>query len=298
MIFFSDVDAAAHAGAIDASRAFALVLALAGDKDRHVVEQLLPPLRFLRRRAILPDDALAKYGAFVRDGFSKRAHALGLAEKKGESDDTRILRLALLRVVGDEGGDLQLRADAQKLALKWIADRKAVQPELASTALYLAALDADEPLWDRLHEVIKGEKDRVDRQRLIDALGSVRDPELAKRNFALFLTDELEAREATPLLWNATSDARTREALWDFVQHNFDAIAARLPRDYAAGMPGAGGSFCDEDHATALGAFFRTKLKDHPGMDRHLAQAMESVRQCAAFKAKQGPALAAFFKGR
>jgi len=175
MIFFSDVDAAAHAGATEAARAFQLVLALAGDKDRHVVEQLLPPLRYLRRRAILSDDALAKYGAFVRDGFSRRTHALGLAEKKGESDDIRILRLALLRIVGDEGGDLQLRADAQKLALKWIGDRKAVQPELASTALYLTALDADEPLWDRLHEVIKAEKDRVDRQRLIDAIDGLPD---------------------------------------------------------------------------------------------------------------------------
>ena len=50
MIFFADVDAAAHAGAADIGRSLQLVQALAGDKDRHVVEGLLPPLREIRRR--------------------------------------------------------------------------------------------------------------------------------------------------------------------------------------------------------------------------------------------------------
>ena len=126
----------------------------------------------------------------------------------------------------------------------------------------------------------------------------MRDPELAKRNFAIFLADEIEPREAVNLLWGATNDARTREALWDFVQQNFDGIVKRLPRDWAAGLPFMAAAFCDEEHATAMGTFFRPKLKDHTGMDRELALAMESVRQCAAFKAKQGPALAAYFKGR
>src|SRR5256885_12122923 len=41
MLFFSDVDAAAHAGALEFARSFQLIQALASDKDRHVVELLL-----------------------------------------------------------------------------------------------------------------------------------------------------------------------------------------------------------------------------------------------------------------
>jgi alanyl aminopeptidase len=298
MLFFSDLDAAAHAGAIDVSRDFQLLLALANDKDRHVVEELSSPLRYVRSHGFLPGEALAKYGAFVREAFSKRAGALGFKEKKGEADDVRILRPTVLRVEGDEGGDLTLRAEAQKLALQWLADHKAASPELASAALHLSAIDADELLWEKLHSAAKAEPDRIERQRILGAMGAVRDPELAQKNFALFLTDEFDAREALPLASGAGDDPRTRETLWAFVQKSWDAIVARLPKDSPAFLPSLGAGFCDEEHAAALGQFFRPKAKDHAGMERKLAQAMEEVRQCAAFKAKQGPALLAFLKGR
>jgi len=78
------------------------------------------------------------------------------------------------------------------------------------------------------------------------------------------------------------------------VQKNFGAINSRMPQDFGPRLPWAFTGYCDEEHATAMTAFFRPFVKDHPGLDRTLAQATEEVRQCAAFKAKQGPALAAF----
>jgi alanyl aminopeptidase len=296
MIFFADVDAAAHAGAVDVGRSLQLMQALAGDKDRHVIEQLLPLLREIRRSGLLPDDALASFAAFVRDAFSKRAHALGLKEKKGEPDDVRILRPQLLGLEGDEGGDLQLRVDAQKLALQWLADHKAASPELASAALHLSAIDADALLWDKLHAAARAEPVRLERQRILEAMGAVRDPELAQKNFDLFLLSDFDSREAATLLFGANNDARTREPLWAFVQKNFDAINARLPQDFGPRIPWAVSAFCDDDHAAAVAQFFRPRIGSFPGLDRTLAQVVEEIRQCAAFKAKQGPALAAFLK--
>jgi hypothetical protein len=272
------------------------VQALAGDKDRHVVEELLPPLRAVRREGLVPDDASASFQAFIRDAFSKRTRALGLKEKKGEPDDVRILRPQLLRLEGDEGGDLQLRAEARTLALQWLSDHKAASPELASAALFLSALDADTLLWDQLHQAARAEPDRVERQRILEAMGAVRDPQLAQKNFAVFLTDEFDSREAATLLFGANGDARTREPLWAFVQKNFDAINARLPQDFGPRIPGAVSAFCDDDHAAAVTQFFRPHIKDHPGLDRTLAQVAEQIRQCAAFKAKQGSGLAAFLR--
>ena len=296
MAVFADVDAAAHAGATDVGRSFQLVQALAGDKDRHVVEELVSPLRAIRRSGILPDDAQASFSAFVREAFSKRTSALGLLERKGEPDDARILRPQLLRLEGDEGGDPQLRAESRKLALQWLADHKIASPELASAVLYLSALDADAALWDKLHEAAKAETDRLERQRIVEAMGAVRDPSLAEKNFALFLEGELDAREAVALLFGANNDVRTRESLWAFVQKSFPAINARLPQDFAPRIPFALSAFCDDGHAAAVAHFFRPHIKDHPGLDRTLLQVVEEIRQCAAFKAKQGPALAAFLK--
>jgi alanyl aminopeptidase len=279
MILFADVDAAAHAGAADAGRSLQLVQMLAGDKDHHLIEELLPVLREIRRRGLLPDDALAGFSAFVRDAFSKRARALGLKEKKGEPDDARILRPQLLRLEGDEAGDLQLRVDAQKLALRWLADHKAASPELASAALYLSAIDADALLWEKLHAAAKAEPVRVERQRILEAMAAVRDPDLAQKNFALFLSDEFDSREAAAFLFGANNDARTREPLWAFVQKNFDAVSARLPQEFGPRIPRAVNAFCDDDHAAAVAQFFRPRIKDHPGLDRTLAQTVEEIRQ-------------------
>ena len=298
MLFFSDANAAAHAGATDGARVLQLLLTLADDKDRHVVELLLGPLHELRAQGILEGDALAKLGAFVREAFGKRVRTLGFKEKRGEPDDARILRPTLLRLLGDEGGELQLRTEAQKLALRWIADHQATSPELASAALSLAALDADALFLEKLRAAAGAETDRNERQRLLAAMGAVRDPELAQKNFALFLTDAFDSREALTLLGGAGDDPRTRDALWEFMQKNWDAIVARLPKDGASRLPFFAAGYCDEEHAAALGGFFRPKLKENSGMDRALLQAVEEVRQCAAFKAQQGPALTAYLKGR
>jgi alanyl aminopeptidase len=296
MIFFADVVAAARSGATDIGRSLQLVRALAGDKDRQVVEELLSPLRAVRRTGVLPDGALASFGAFVREAFSKRARALGLREQENEPDDVRILRPQLVRLEGDEGLDPMFRADARKLSLQWLSDHKAASPELASAVLYLAAIDADTALWEKLHAAAKAEPNRVERQRILEAMGAVRDPELAQKNFALFLTEEFDSREAVPLLFGANNDARTRVPLWDFVKKNLAAIIARLPQDFGPRVPWAVSAFCDDDHAAAVAQFFRPHIKDHPGLDRTLSQVVEEIRQCAAFKAKQGPALVAFLK--
>jgi alanyl aminopeptidase len=298
MLFFSDADAASHAGALELSRVFQLAQALAGDKDRHVVETTLPALRYVHVRGLLGDESLAKYQAFIGEAFGKRARSLGWTEKKGEPDDTRILRPHLLEIVGDEGGDGTMRAEARKVAFRWLADHKSTSPELASAALYLSAIGGDAALFDKLHEAAKKETDRVERQRILDALGSFRDPELAQKAFAIYLTDEFDPREAFELIAAASDDPRTREAALAFVEKNFDAVVARLPYDSAAGMPGLGSGFCDDEHASALGQFFRPLARKYPGMDRRLAQAMESVRQCAAFREKEVPGLVQYLKSR
>jgi aminopeptidase N len=294
MVVFADADAAAHAGAADFSRTLQLVQTLSGDKDRHVVELLLAPLRFVRSRAVVADDQMPKFAALVRNAFGKRARTLGFAEKKGEPEDTRILRPSLLRLVGDEGGDQQLRTDAQKLALRWLADHKATSPDLASAALYLSAIDADALLWDQLHAAAKAETGRVERQRILEGMGAVRNLELVQKNLALFLTDEFDPREATALLGGALSDPHAQEALFAFIQKNFDAIDAKMPKDFGSRVPFFASNLCSDEQAAAVAQFFRPKVPAHPGMDRTLAQAVEEIRQCAAFKAKQAPALAAF----
>jgi aminopeptidase N/predicted methyltransferase len=297
MIVFSDVVAAAQAGAGELTRAFELARALSGDPDRHVVEALIPPLANARKSEIIPPDLVPRYAAFVREAFGRRARALGFAEKKGEPDDARILRPVLLKFVGDDGQDAQIRAQARKVADRWLADHRSTSPELASAALHLSAIAGDAALYEKLHAAAKGEKDRVERQRILEAMGAFRDPELVGQGLKIALTDEFDPRESIALVWVPTDDPRTREAAVRFVEENFDAIGARMPRDYGAYLSGIGGGFCDAAHQKEVEDFFRPRARQFPGGDRRFAQALEEVRQCVAFRARSGPALSSWLAG-
>jgi alanyl aminopeptidase len=298
MAFFSDVVAGAQAGAMQLPRAFELAAALSGDRNRQVVENLIPPIAFARSRNFFPDEQLPQYAAYVRDTFGARAHALGFAEKKGDADDARILRPELLELVGDEGQDPSLRTQAREVAGRWLKDHRATSPELATAALRLSAIAGDAALYDTLHAAAKAEKDRLERQRILDAMGWFRDPALVGKGFRIAMSDEFDPRESIVLVWNPSHEPQTREAALRFVEENFDGIVARMPRDYGAVLSGIAGSFCDGPHQKVLDDFFRPRVRKFPGGDRHFAQTLEQVRQCAAFRDSAGPALSAWLSRR
>ncbi|HEY2029728.1 MAG TPA: M1 family aminopeptidase [Myxococcales bacterium] len=294
MRFFYDTDAVAHAGGAEYSRTFEVMTKLASDKERHVVQALLPAVSFARESGVVANDEGAKYAAFVRKTFGQRARSLGFTEHKGDSMDARILRPLLLRIAGDEGGDTALRGQAQKLALRWLSDHSAASPELASAALYLAAIDGDASLYDRYLAAAKAEHDRQDRQRILDAMGRFRDPELVRKGFQIYLSDQFDPRESYTLVSGPSRHFSTREEALDFAEKNFDTITSRMPRDFGGQVPQLGSGFCDEEHAAAMESFFSARARNFAGGERRLAQTLEQVRQCAAFKEKAQPSLAAF----
>lgn len=301
MMHFYDVAAAARAGVADEGRALELVLALAADPDHHVLEALFPALAEVREDGLVSAELMPRYQAFVRAAFEKRAHELGFEEKKGEPESARLLRPQLLAMVGDQGGDQGLRVQGQKLALRWLSDHQAASPELAEAALFLAALDADALLYQRLHEAARAETERLQRIRILKAMGQVRDPELVKQGFQIFLSDEFDPRESIELLWAPSRHHATRDLAVEFTEKSFDAIAARMPRGTfgdPSSLPRLLAHLCDEGQAAQAERFFRPRMAQFPGGDRLLSQSLERVRQCAAFRERQAAATAAFLRGR
>jgi alanyl aminopeptidase len=298
MLFFSDVFAASQAGAVEFPRAFELAASLAGDKDRHVVQGLFPAVEYPDSRGFVSEALRPKYAAWVRDTFGRRARALGFAERKGEGDDARILRPPLLELVGDQGEDPSLRAQARKVADRWLANHASASPELASAALFLSAIGGDPAFYEKLHAAAAKEPLRVERQRILQAMGAFRDPKLVQQGFQIALGDEFDPRESILLVWGPASDPRTRELALQFVEGNFDRIVQRMPRDFGAGLVNVGSGFCDEVHAQALDDFFRPRSRMYPGGDRRFAQALEQVRQCTAFRGRAEPALTAWLEKR
>ena len=158
----------------------------------------------------------------------------------------------------------------------------------------------DEAFFKRLHAALPETKDRQQRQIILGAMGAFRDPAIARSAMELLLKPEFDLREATGLIFGALADPDTRALPFEFVKKNYDALVARIPAGFVFGfgefMPFVGGAFCDEKSREEVQAFFEPKIEAFPGTKRNLAQVLETIRICTAYKSAQEASVAEFFR--
>ncbi len=292
-----DMNALAHAGKVSYGELLRVVPGLARDADRHIVEATIAMAGGLRDEELVDEAQLSDYQRWIREVYGPRARLLGWTPKAGESDDTKLLRAALLEVLAEAGDDPAVVDEARARAKAWLEDHRSVDPTLAPVALRAAAQHGDRALFEALHAAARAEKDRHDRQLLLEALGSFRDPALAREAMRIALSEEFPVRESIELVYGATHALATRAPAYDFVRENFAELAGKLPADEAAWLVRAGSALCDEGKRPEVEDFFRDRLAKLPGGPRRYAQAMERLRECAAFRAAQAPEVARFFSG-
>jgi len=250
-----------------------------------------------RLHDILPDAEQAHYSQFIEAVYAARARAIGLSAPL--TDDSEIaLRESLVPFVAEFGQDRQLLTEADALAHRWLADKKSVNPEAAGIALRLAALHGDGALFDAYHEAAIQATDRRQRQQLLTALGSFTDPKLMARAEALLLTSEFDARDAASgILGTRLTSPALVEQRYEFLKNNFQALAAKLPRDYPARFPTYMRTFCDDEHRTDVASFFSSSIANYTGGPRTLNQVLEQISLCVAFRKAQLPSAETFLTG-
>jgi alanyl aminopeptidase len=291
-----DVNALAAAGAVPMSDALALVPRFSTAPSRQTVAATVRIASDVHDH-LVPEDLEANYARFVSKSFGSRARSLGFVAKAGESEDTKLLRVDLVRFVADEGNEPELQAEAKRLALRWLEDHDAVPADTAGAVLEAAAIHGDRALFERFCEAAKIEKSRRDQTRLLNAIGSFRDPALTREALAFFLTPAIDSREAYSILFSARRWAGGRQITWDFVKANYDAVLARLPREIADFLPGVGSGFCDASHRSDVAEFFRERAAKIPGGPRTLAQTLETIDLCIALRASQEGSVREFLSG-
>jgi len=80
------------------------------------------------------------------------------------------------------------------------------------------------------------------------------------------------------------------------VKANFEALVGRAPRDAAASYPYLAGTFCSEAQYADVENFFRERTPKYAGGPRILAQVLERIALCAAFKDRQQAGLSDFLR--
>jgi len=251
-------------------------------------------------RRSVPAGDRGRFSRMIRDYYGELAHNLGWASKAGESADVKLLRPEVLELVASLGEDQELAQEAKRLAIAWLKDRKAVQPELAAAVLDVAAYHGNRDLFDDFVAEAKRSKAAKDRARLIDAMGEFRDPELTRRAYGMMLTNDLDVRELTRLLQKTPANPETECVPWEFVTTNYNQLVPRLPSrlgtDPASILPTTGASFCDDAGYRQVEEFFRDRIGTVSGGARVLANVLEKIQLCEARRRTQAPEVAKYLQ--
>ena len=289
----SDVRALVSAGSMPAADALGLLPGLAGEKDRQVFSTSLELANLLRPLLISEKSREARV-RFLRDTYGARARALGFTPRANEDEDTRLLRPVLLSLAGTDGGDPKIVAEARTRVERWLKDGQGLSPELEDTALDIAAAHGDAALHAKLVAALGTETERYKRRQILFALSAFRQPELVRQNLELLLAPTSDLRELSILFFSRGGDEKTRDVVFSFVKEHYDALASRLPEERLPMLMNVNAGYCDPVHRQEFASFFTERMARVPGGPHELAQALERLDLCIAFKAAQGPGIESF----
>jgi aminopeptidase N len=291
----ADSWAMVQAGRAEPPSYLALIEQLRSNDHRAVWDQVIGSLtrldRLARDRAERP--ALQSYGrAKLRPVFDR----LGWDGNGSGDNDDALLRSSLISALG-EFGDGELLTEAKRRFAGFLQDPQSLPSALRDPVTHLVGVGADRASYDTLLALARKTTATNERLRYYYAAASARAPELARATLALTLTDELPSTIVGGVINAVASSGEQPDLAWDFVQKNFDALAAKQgPQFRDAFIPNFMTNFSDDAHAAELARFAPAQATS--GGRVMTARALETIAISADLKTRALPAVDAWIRER
>jgi len=239
-------------------------------------------------------DGLARY---VQKNFAAKAHLLGWTAKANDRDGDPTLRDVLLPWVADVGNDVELQRDGARLARDWLGAKQPLPPGARGVLLGAsrqARGSSGRELLDAMLDAL-GRSSGGDRQTLIAALGSFRDPSLAEAAFDALFADKADVRDGLgAMLRGSRLDEMAAAQAVHYVHGHYDALIKRLPEHAGSDLTQLGRLLCDANAKAEFEATFADRAARIPGGALNYAQADEAIGICLAARQLQRATLKAY----
>jgi aminopeptidase N len=291
MMAIVDVSAMVDRGELPIDQVLALVPAILADPDPAVARYAGTADAF--RADALPDALYHEAEAWWLKVYTAPARALTWHRAASDSDDRQDLRRSVLYAVGSR--DPALRAEAEKLADRWLADRTGIDDDLVDAMLDAAARHGSAALFEKILAAAKAPRDRNEIGRLLRALGEFDDPALARRALELVLGHDFDLRESLAILETEANRRETRDLALAFATDHLDEILPRMRSDEASWLLGfLAGAFCDTQRIDAVRTLLTPRAAKIDGAQLAVERGLEKANQCVTELAREQPALERF----
>lgn len=288
--FASDQWALVRAARAPIERFLAVVDALGDETDHDVLDGLSGPLGLLDEQVVPPRSAVqASFRAWIAARFGPQLARLGWEPSPGEHELTRLRRAAIVRLVGGIAEDAGVLAEARRRVDAYLADRRAVDPNLADAVVGLAARVGDDALYERYRAAVGAAETPQERRRFLLNLASFRTPGSLARTLDALLTPEIPTQDVAFVLMRLFGNPSARAEAWRFLQKRWAAVRRRVPPLMLSRLVEATPALREPRHAREVAAFF--KRHPLPEAARALRQAMEVFRLNAELRRRTAPGL-------
>jgi len=263
----------------------------AGSDIPQVATALLPQFAWIREY-LASDATRPALDAFASALFGSRTLALGMRRLPTDTDMSTQLRVRLVEFLAFTAHDRAVRQSLNELGRSALGldaggsvDLMRVDPDLRGEALKVAVQDSGEPAFKAVLGELAVNHQTRQRYELLAALGATHDPLLGEqaRNYAL--TPAVPVGEFRFLYQSQVAEPENRAAFWQWLQANFDSLAARLPDQVQSSLIRlAAAGACSKSQSEQLRLWFTPRLNNLIGGERILSQSLEAIDQCTALR--------------
>lgn len=265
-----------------------LVTAVRDDSSATVIGMAVSPLGTIANSIAGNEQERQTLAAWVRKTFKPEWDKLG-APSPADSPNKRELRATLFGLLGFQGEDPAIIAQAKQMASAYFTNPGSVDPNLAQTAASLAAIHGDATYFDQLQHVYETSDNPQMKEVALGLLSEFRDPALERRAMEYAISGKVRNQDAIFEFMAPLGQRQTRNVAWNFIQQNWDEVQKQFTTAMGGYLVGATGVFCSEQKKQEVVSFF--EAHPVPASSDALQRAEDSIDQCVQLRSAQGPNL-------
>jgi alanyl aminopeptidase len=290
--FLNNLSALLDAGLVSGEDYLRALTRFADDPAPEVVSSLIVRLDKVHDTFVSPD-LRGSFALTTRKMLGPSLKRFGMTPVRGEPEPVSLMRPNLLAMLGAHGWDKEVLDWAKRATRTYLAHPDSVDPSLVGTALELAARDGDMALFETYRMRFETTKVPSDRARFLAALGHFRNGELVEKALDYSLVGPLKPHEILTIAINVAENEELKERVWRWFRAGYRPIVAKIPPFYLPNLPQFA-DCCNTSRLLEAQVYFNQSEANFPGTQEEMAKVSDQVKDCAALREREGPAVARY----
>jgi len=208
------------------------LLAIAGSVPVDAAPEVVTALAAALGDLDLLCDRLPMQGRFrlyARGVLNRFFERIGWEHVQGEADNVALLRIALIKALG-QMDDPAVVAEARRRFALYVAEPASLDAAIRKLVLDTAAVHADQPVWDQLHALARSTRSEIERLDLYELLGHPENERLVREALELTLSDEPPPTVVPHILQEAA--VMHPRLAFEFTAAHWQQLSATIEPDY------------------------------------------------------------------